>query len=932
MRGKAVGVMSLLIFLIASTSFAAVCPQVTSLGSLTGDGRYEPYRVAVDQGGSVYVTDARHDAVYEYGAGGDRVNKITIEYPLGIAVDESGTVYIGSSDRRSGYNGRVSVYDSGLNLITTIGEGTLKTPAGVAVDADRIYVADTQLNTVLVFSKADGSFLFDISTTLSGKLVRPDNVFVNPTTGNIIVTDRALAYDYDVSSDPSYITNSKGLGAGIHEFTRDGQFVRSFGTNGYTGTAGVLALIGGMTMDNAQRIFVSDRTMDSLHVFDNTGNAVCVVSYDFAPSALPQGLAATSDGRLFVGTSGQVLELGLDTFTKMVVSPTSLDFSAQVCGSQPASKTVTVSNEGPGYLSFTVSSDSAWLTASTASGEIDGQGSMDFSVSIDKSGLAEGTHTGTITVASAGSTQTVSVTLEVLPPSTLTVTPSSLSFSIEGGANPPAQSLSISLAGGGSWSATSSSAWLGVSPATGGTGTTLAQVSVDAASLGADRSGSITVDGTCIAGGPVVVPVTLDVISGGTINVSTNTDDSSFTITGPATYSSTGKDYTVSGAPAGTYTIEFGAVAGHIKPASYSLDLADGETVIFTGNYVDLRKKLNILAAPGGINGNGVNALNIFDGDGNLLGSIPLVDPATSDYFWENAIPAAGDVDGDGLVDIVISHDVGVITAFKNMGDGTFAYMPSLDFMPFEDRAYVDMSLADLDGDGKAEIVVSALNWSSNGAAVRVFTHTLAGATDTGVNFLAYTGDDWYYSNSVDRRGVRLATGDIDGDGVAEILTVQGGGYSRHSILVRMFNVDTTGGIGNWTVSDAGSFGVNDMESYYSDITAGDIDADGVDEIIVSDAPSLTATSQDVKVMAYSQAGERLLTITLKSIRGVEVAAADLNYDGAAEIVVGEGAFREGDSSRIRVFDAQGQTVSDFMAFGDSVYGVRVATGELIGN
>jgi hypothetical protein len=321
-----------------------------------------------------------------------------------------------------------------------------------------------------------------------------------------------------------------------------------------------------------------------------------------------------------------------------------------------------------------------------------------------------------------------------------------------------------------------------------------------------------------------------------------------------------------------------------------------------------------------------------LDIDGNVLGSIPLMDESGTKYFYDNAIPASGDIDGDGLEDLIISHDVGVITGFRNLGDGTYEYMPSMDFMPFDDRAYVDMDLADLDGDGKVEVIVSALNWSANGAAVRVFTHTLIGVTDTGVNFLAYTGNDWYYSNNIDRRGVRLATGDIDGDGVAEILTVQGGGYSRHTILVRMFDVDTSGGVGSWTVSDAGSFGVADMESYYSDITAGDLDTDGVDEIIISDAPALTAASQEVNVMAYSAAGERLFAVTVNSVRGVEVAAADLNRDGAAEIVVGDGAFREGNSSLIWVFDGQGQVVSNFPAFGDGVYGVRVATGLLVEN
>ena len=318
------------------------------------------------------------------------------------------------------------------------------------------------------------------------------------------------------------------------------------------------------------------------------------------------------------------------------------------------------------------------------------------------------------------------------------------------------------------------------------------------------------------------------------------------------------------------------------------------------------------------------NELNIYDVEGALLDSIALRDHASSKYYWSNSIPASGDVDGDGVEELIISHDVGVITGIEADGSP----IAGLAFMPFADRAYVDVSVADLDGDGVDEIVVGALNWSANGAAVRVFSYAGGVLADTGVNFLAYTGEDWYWSNKNDRRGTKVATGDIDGDGMAEILTVQGGGYSRHSVYARMFKVNTLGGAGNWTVSSVGEIRVSDIESYYSDIAAGDIDADGVDEIIISDAPASTTQSQDIRVMAFRAAGDRLLDFTVDSIRGVAVAAGDLDYDGAAEIVVGEGAFKEGDSSRVRVFEADGTLVKDFMAFGADVFGVRISVGQ----
>jgi sugar lactone lactonase YvrE len=887
--------------------------------------------VAVGPSGDTYVTDAQNDVVNVYGPLGDLVRTIRVKYPLGVAVDGGGRVYIGSAVRDDNglKKGVVTVYDSELNSLDTLGSGSgeFGKPLGIATDADRVYVADAQANKVKVYSIADGSYVseFGGAGSAPGNLVNPDNVVVDPSTGNLIVTDRALVNDCTVTdpTDPNYqaCQNQLMKGARVHEFTRDGVFVRSFGAYGFEDVAGTISLIGGLAVDNAGRIIVSDRTKNNLHVFDSSGNAVCAVGFEGSPGSQPQGLAATADGRLYIGASGRVVELGLDTYTKMVVSPEALAFTAHECGPQPAEGAVTVSNEGPGTLSFTITSDSAWLVTSTGADTVSGAGSVDVAVSVEQSGLGVGTHTGMLTVSSAGGDQTVAVTLEI-EPGELSVSPSSLSFAIGETVKP----LSINITGG-DWEAVTDSTWLGISPA-GGTTSMAALVSVDASGMtGGLHSGSITVGASCVSGEPITVPVTMEAIAGGTIEVTTNNEDASFSISGPESYSGTGTFFTVSGAPEGAYAVVFERVAGFKTPESCSLDVLNDETATCTGEYEDLREKLNILTTAGSTEGKATNELRILglDDGGNPLelGTVVLKDESSKRY-WDNAIAASGDVDGDGVEEIVVSHDVGVISALEL--DGT--HVEGLNFMPFEGRTYVDLlEVADLDGDGVDEIIVSALNWSSNGATVRVFGYDALARSvvDTGVNFVAYTGEDWGVAQGSDRRGSRIAAGDVDGDGDAEILTVQGGGYSKHRISVRMFDVD-----GNWTVKSVGSIEVDDIISYYSDVTAGDLDADGVDEIIVSDAPEATEEAQDIRVLAFSAAGERLLDITANSIRGVEVAAGDLDFDGAAEIVVGEGAFKEGESSRVRVFNAQGELLSDFTAFDAKVYGVRVATGGLV--
>lgn len=72
----------------------------------------------------------------------------------------------------------------------------------------------------------------------------------------------------------------------------------------------------------------------------------------------------------------------------------------------------------------------------------------------------------------------------------------------------------------------------------------------------------------------------------GTIQVSCNIGDASFSITGAGSYSGSGTTLTQTGALPGTYTITYGAVSGYTTPSSQTLTLSAGDTIYFTGTYV----------------------------------------------------------------------------------------------------------------------------------------------------------------------------------------------------------------------------------------------------------------------------------------------------------------------------------------------------------
>lgn len=105
-----------------------------------------------------------------------------------------------------------------------------------------------------------------------------------------------------------------------------------------------------------------------------------------------------------------------DPGSSLQVDKKSLDFSAEVGGSNPENQTVTVYNAGTSTLTISVSADASWLSGSLSSGTISTENdSSIMTVNVDKAGLAEGTYYGTLTITGGTnySPQTIGVKLTV---------------------------------------------------------------------------------------------------------------------------------------------------------------------------------------------------------------------------------------------------------------------------------------------------------------------------------------------------------------------------------------------------------------------------------------------------------------------------------------------------------------------------------------
>lgn len=150
-----------------------------------------PQAMAQDRDGNLYVATLGHD-VMVFDKNDNFVRRIgrpgqgpgELSYPFGVAVDDSGFVWVADSN-----NGRVHQYQRDGKF--TVSFGGLVLPRGLAVDdVGRIYVVDTFQHKVFVMDK-DGRQLFTFGErgVEEGQFNFPNAIAVGPD-GRVYVADR----------------------------------------------------------------------------------------------------------------------------------------------------------------------------------------------------------------------------------------------------------------------------------------------------------------------------------------------------------------------------------------------------------------------------------------------------------------------------------------------------------------------------------------------------------------------------------------------------------------------------------------------------------------------------------------------------------------------------------------------------------------------
>jgi hypothetical protein len=356
-----------------------------------------------------------------------------------------------------------------------------------------------------------------------------------------------------------------------------------------------------------------------------------------------------------------------------------------------------------------------------------------------------------------------------------------------------------------------------------------------------------------------------------------------------------------------------------------STGLATGPA-FWTVNGTTANANLGATVTPAGdVNGDGLADLLIGEATqvdlAQSLGTTMNLLPPVAGGLAQPALSTAGDLDGDGLSDVVVGNaswsngeaNEGRIMIFAGRGDGPEITPSTVLTTGLVDPGY-GWSVAaagDVNGDGFDDVLVGAPTWDNSGA----------GETDNGIVAL-YEGSSsgaltlvWAaFGSAGDQVGIAVsAAGDVNGDGYADVIAgAHAGGVGVGKALV-WYGHPT----GPAAAPDVTLVGPAAGSEFGAAVGWGDFNGDGYADVVVgaptADAPGPLHAAG--RAFAYLGGPGGLATTPAWSGAGTQADAnyglsvaadGDITGDGFTDLVVGEPGYDIGAGPVGRVVEYDG--------------------------
>ena len=335
-----------------------------------------------------------------------------------------------------------------------------------------------------------------------------------------------------------------------------------------------------------------------------------------------------------------------------------------------------------------------------------------------------------------------------------------------------------------------------------------------------------------------------------------------------------------------------------------------GESYVLFGNNSGFSSSLN-LSTLDGTNGFVINGIDAGDRSGG-------------------PVSGAGDVNGDGLSDLIIggsSAGESYVVFGQSSGFSSSLNLSALDGsngFSISGRSAVSVSGAgDINGDGIDDVIIGAPFADPNGNSEAGESYVVFGSNSgfsSSLDLNALDGTNGFVINGIDANDFSgnsvSGAGDVNGDGLDDLIIgatfadSNGNSYAGESYVVfgsnsgfsSSLDLSTLDGANGLTFSGANS---NDF-SGRSVSSAGDINGDGIDDVTISGG-----VDEDYVVFGSNSGFSSSLDLsTLDGTNGFVISgtfpssvsgAGDINADGIDDLIIGESGADPNGNSRAGV-------------------------------